>query len=361
MPAPLTDRFRQLLFYAVLLIVGYLAFRVIGPFLAPLAWAGIIAMMMFPVQAELERRIGPARAALSTTLLTALLIIGPAVLLISAIADQLPQAIAFLQGFSTATPAQLEAIWTTMRERSPIDLPEDPTFVISEAIQRAVAFLAPRAGGLVADVVSSIGSLFITLFALFFLLRDAHKVGGFIRRLLPFREAERERLIHQTQDLVMASVGAGLTVAIVQGLIGGITLWALGVSAPAVWGLAMAITSLIPVVGASLIWLPIALWLLVTGEIVRAVVLVAVGAGVIGTVDNVLRPIVLSGRTSVSGLVLFIGLLGGVSAFGFVGLVVGPVVLVIAGTLIEALTRPTAPPQPALPPAPVEAQDINPT
>jgi predicted PurR-regulated permease PerM len=346
MPVFASDRFRQLLFYVVVLVVGYLAFRVIGPFLAPLAWAGIIAMMMFPVHERLEPRIGPARAALATTLLTAVLIIGPAVLLISVIADQLPQAVQFLQGLSAATPAQLEEIWTTIRQRSPIELPEDPTDVISEGIQRAVTFLAPRAGALVADVLATLGSLFIMLFALFFLLRDAHKVGDFVRRLLPFRDAERERLIRQTQDLVIASVGAGLTVAVVQGLIGGITLWALGIRAPAVWGLAMSITSLIPVVGASLIWLPTAAWLLISGDIVRAIVLAAVGAGVIGTVDNVLRPLLLSGRTSVSGLVLFIGLLGGVSAFGFVGLVVGPVVLVIAGTLIEALTRSPAPPPP---------------
>lgn len=335
-----SDRFRQLLFYAVVLAVGYLAFCVIGPFLAPLAWAGIIAVMMSPVQTHLEPRLGPGRAAMATTLLTAVLIIGPAVLFLAVIADQLPQAVQFLQGLSAETPARIEQLWNLVRARSPIALPADPTEVISLGIQRGLAFLAPRAGALLADVLATLGSLFITLFALFFLLRDADKVGGFVRRVLPFRDAERERLIRQTNDLVIASVGAGLTVALVQGLIGGITFWALGVRAPAVWGLAMAICSLIPVVGASLVWLPTAAWLLISGDVGRALVLAGVGAGVIGTVDNVLRPLLLSGRTSVSGLVLFIGLLGGVSAFGFVGLVVGPVVLVIAGTLIEALTRP---------------------
>lgn len=345
-----SDRFRQLLFYVVVIVVGYMAFRVIGPFLAPLAWAGIIAVLMFPVQARLEARIGAARAALASTLLAAMLIIGPAALLVTVIADQLPQAIQYLQGLST-TPAQIEEAWKAVQSRSPIALPDDPTEAITAAIQRALAFLAPRAGALLADILSTLGSLFIMLFALFFLLRDAPKVGEFVRRMLPFNTQERERLIRQTQDLVIASVGAGLTVALVQGLIGGITLWALGISAPAVWGLAMSICSLIPLVGASLIWVPVAGYLLITGDVGRALVLVGVGAGVIGTVDNILRPLLLSGRTSVSGLVLFIGLLGGVSAFGFVGLVVGPVVLVIAGTLIEALTRP---PAPTLPPMDLE-------
>lgn len=342
-----SDRFRQLLFYAVVLVVGYMAYRVIGPFLAPLAWAGIIAVMLLPVQARLELRIGPGRAALVTTLLAAVLIIGPAALLVSAIAEQLPQAIQFLQGLST-TPAQIEEVWDAIRTRSPIALPADPTEAVSTAIQRTIAFLAPHAGALLADILSTLGSLFIMLFALFFLLRDAAVVGDLIRRLLPFNDAERDRLIRQTQDLVVASVGAGLTVALVQGLIGGLTFWALGINAPAVWGLAMAVCSLIPLVGGSLIWLPTSLWLLISGDVVRALILAAVGAGVIGTADNVLRPLLLSGRTSVSGLVLFIGLLGGVTAFGFVGLVVGPVVLVIAGTLIDALTRESVPPPPQI-------------
>lgn len=344
-----SDQFRQLLFYVVVIVVGYMAFRVISPFLAPLAWAGIIAVLMLPVQERLAERVGRTRAALASTLLAAVLIIGPAALLISVIADQLPQAIQFLQNLSKTTPVQIEEVWTGIRDRSPIALPEDPTEAITAGIQRSIAFLAPRAGALLADILSTLGSLFIMLFALFFLLRDAAVVGGFVRRLLPFNDRERERLIAQTQDLVIASVGAGLTVALVQGLIGGIALWALGIGAPAVWGMAMAICSLIPLVGASIVWLPTALWLLISGDVVRALILAAVGAGVIGTVDNILRPLLLSGRTSVSGLVLFIGLLGGVSAFGFVGLVVGPVVLVISGTLIEALTRAPVLPQPAEP------------
>jgi predicted PurR-regulated permease PerM len=199
--------------------------------------------------------------------------------------------------------------------------------------------VAPRIGGLAANVAATLGSLFVMLFALFFLLRDAERIGAAVRRLLPFDDEERERLIGETRDMVIASVGAGLAVAAVQGLIGGVTLWGLGLGAPVAWSVAIGICSLIPVVGAAIVWAPIALWWLLSGEVVRALVLAAIGAGVIGMTDNVLRPLILSGRTSVNGLVIFVGLLGGVGAFGFVGLVLGPIVLVIASTLIEALTR----------------------
>lgn len=177
------------------------------------------------------------------------------------------------------------------------------------------------------------------LFALFFLLRDGTAYVEVVRRLLPFNEPESERLIAETSDLVVASVGAGLIVAGVQGLIGGLAFWLLGITAPAVWGVTIAICSLLPVIGATIVWVPVAAWLFFSGQVSTALILTAICALVLGSADNVLRPMLLSGRTSAGGLVVFIGLLGGVSALGFVGLVLGPIVLVIAGTLIDALTR----------------------
>jgi predicted PurR-regulated permease PerM len=337
------NRFTQLLFYAVLLLVGYLAFLVARPFLSALAWAAILATMLVGVQRRLEGRISPNLAALATTLLAAVLIIGPAVLIASLVLDQLPQALAFLQSLSATTPEQIERVWLTIRSRSPIGLPEDPTVAISQAVERGASFLVPRAGAFLADALATIGSLFVMLFALFFLLRDARKVGATVRRLLPFSEPEREQLITRTRDLVIASVGAGLTVAFVQGFVGGVTFWLLDLSAPAVWGVAMGFCSLVPILGATIVWVPTSAWLVLTGDVGRGLILAGVGAGIIGTTDNILRPILLSGRTSVNGLVVFIGLLGGVSTFGFVGLVLGPIVLVIAGTLVDALARPQTP------------------
>lgn len=337
------DRFTQLLFYAVLVLVGYLALLIVRPFLAPLAWAAIFATMLYGVHQRLRLRAGPGVAAGLTTLVAGVLIVAPAVLLASLVADQLPQALDYLKTLSATTPDQIEEFWLAIRTRSPIALPEDPTLAISQGVERGAAFLAPRVGSILADVAATVGSLFVMLFALFFLLRDGEAFGAIVRRLLPFSEPERERLIMRTRDLVIASVGAGLTVAFVQGFIGGLTFWILGLSAPAVWGVAMGFCALIPVVGATLIWVPTAGWLLLTGDVARGLILAGVGAGIIGMADNILRPILLSGRTSMNGLVVFIGLLGGVSAFGFIGLVLGPIVLVIAGTLIDALTRRPAP------------------
>jgi predicted PurR-regulated permease PerM len=339
MPDSGKDRFAQLLFYAVVLLMAYLVFLVIRPFLAPLAWAAVFAMMFNQVQVRLSDRLGPSRGALVTTLMAAVLIVGPAVTLVSVLAREVPQVIEYVQQASASAPVQIERLWDAVRARSPVALPEDPTMLLRDGLQRVLAFLAPRAGAVVADLFATLASLFVMLFALFFLLRDRQTVGRQVRDLLPFPERERDRLMTDTRDLVVASVGAGLLVAAVQGAIGGIAFWLLGIRAPVVWGVAMAICALIPVVGSALVWAPAALWLLFSGDITRAIILGIVGVVGIGMVDNILRPLLLSGRTSTSGLVVFLGLLGGVSAFGFIGLVLGPIVLVTAGSLVSALTR----------------------
>lgn len=335
-----SERFGELLFYGVVLLTAWMAYRVASPFLGPLSWAAIFALALHPVHARLVPRLGHSRAALGTTLLATLLIVGPLAAVTSMLVGELPVVVELAKSLpSQATPERIRALWDAIRDRVPVSLPADPTALLGQGVQSIVGFVAPRLGSVVANLAGMLGSLFVMLFALFFLLRDAERVADLVRRLLPFPEAEREALIRQAHDLVIASIGAGLTVSAVQGLLGGLSYWMLGVGAPAAWGVAIAVCSLIPVVGATIIWVPTAVWWALSGELGRALVLTALGAGVISMADNVLRPLLLSGRTSVNGLVVFIGLLGGTAAFGFVGLVVGPIVLVIAGTLLDALTR----------------------
>lgn len=334
------DRFARVIFYAVVLLAGYLAFVVIKPFLQPLGWAAIFAVMLQPVDARLRRRLKPGLSALVTTLVAVIIVVGPAVALLSMLASEVSQLTAFIQqsGLIADTPARLEAVWLMLRERAPLALPEDPGVLITEAVQRFGTFLAAHAGAVLQNVASFLFSLVVMLFALFFFLRDGAAMASAIRDLLPFDAARREKLITETRDLAIASVGAGLAVAAIQGFIGGATLALLGFSAPVLWGVTMAFCAMLPVVGATLVWLPAAIWLLLSGEVTRGVILLAVGAGVIGMVDNVVRPLLLSGRTAVNGLIIFLGLLGGVAAFGFIGIVLGPIVLVIAMTLLEACT-----------------------
>jgi predicted PurR-regulated permease PerM len=333
------ERFSQLVFYSLIILIGYLTYLVISPFLAPLAWAAVFAVMFYRVHLELSPRIGPSRSALAATLMTAVLIVAPGVILVSIIAREVPQVVTYVQQFSLPSPDRINRIWEAVRQRSPTPLPEDPAFLVREGVQRVLAFLAPHAGAAVADLFATLGSLLVMLFALFFLLRDGHTLARQVRDLLPLPEGARDRLMTDTRDLIIASVGAGLLVATVQGAIGALAFWLLGINAPVIWGVVMAMCSLIPVVGAALVWVPAALWLLLSNEIARGVILVIVGVFGISMADNVLRPILLAGRTTASGLVVFLGLLGGAAAFGFIGLVLGPIILVTAGSLLRVFSR----------------------
>jgi predicted PurR-regulated permease PerM len=327
------------LFYAVMVLTGYLTYLILSPFLAALTWAVMFAILFYGMQTALASKLGRTRAAVVTTLGAGLVIVAPAVILVSALAREAPQVADYLQSTSRAVPDQIERLWQAARARSPVELPEDPTDLLTQGAQRAVTFLAPRAGAVVADAFATIGSILIMLFALFFMLRDGDVMSRHVRDRLPFSRDDSDRLLHETRELVIASVGAGLVVSVVQGILGGLAFWLVGLSAPVFWGVLTAFCSLLPVVGAALVWIPAGIFLLLSGAVGRGVIMFLVGALAISMADNVLRPLLLSGRTSVSGLVIFFGLLGGVGAFGFTGLVVGPIVLVTSARIFDIMTR----------------------
>jgi predicted PurR-regulated permease PerM len=161
-------------------------------------------------------------------------------------------------------------------------------------------------------------------------------------------------MIGETRELIFATITSGLIVAALQGFLGGVTFALLGIQAPVFWGVVMAFFALLPFVGAWVIWFPAAIWLILAGDVGRGVFLLAIGAGVVGTVDNVLRPILLSGRARLNGLIVFISLVGGLALFGPLGLVMGPIVVATAAGLLEAYTKPHVslePPAEGSPPA----------
>jgi predicted PurR-regulated permease PerM len=134
---------------------------------------------------------------------------------------------------------------------------------------------------------------------------------------------------------------SAIAVASTQGAAGGLLFWAVGIGAPVFWGVTMAFFSLLPV-GAWAIWLPAGIWLLVNGSTAKGLVLIAVGTGVVSAIDNVMRPALLSGRAQMNGLLVLISLLGGISAFGLIGVVLGPVVVATMASLLSAYTGPGA-------------------
>ena len=333
------DRFLLVLFYGVILLIGYLTFRVVGPFLAPLAWAAVFAMVLNPVHASLARRFGEPRAATVTTVLAFFIIVGPAITVLTLLAAEITPLVQRMQAgsFALPTPPELQVWYATLREKVPIPLPADLTSTLVDAVQAIATFLAGRAGSILQNVASFVFQLFVLMFALFYFLRDGDRIVSLIRRLLPFEPVRRDRMIAQTHELVVATVGSTFSVAITQGALTGLALGFLGFQSPVFWGVTTSFFSLLPVVGSGIVWGPAAIYLFITGHVIKGGILVAFGVGVIGMADNVLRPLLLSGRTTMHGLLVFISLLGGMAAFGFIGLVIGPVTMAAIGTLLDAV------------------------
>jgi predicted PurR-regulated permease PerM len=342
MPPP-TDRQRVnvLFFYGAVLLLGWLFFQIIEPFLVEIAWAAVLAICFQPAHAVLARRFGPSRAALLSTLIVTSLIVMPGILVASALVAEGSHAVNDLQAvFEKGGMAPVLSAWEWARAHVPL-LPPAGEVVsrLRESTGSVAATMAARAGGVLKNVVSFFFNLAITLFTLFFFLRDGAAVHGVIDRTLPFPAEQRRRLVKQTEDLVSASVIATLVIAVVQGLMGGLAFGALGLASPVVWGVVMGVASFIPLIGTALVWVPAALWLMASGSMGKGVALVVIGA-LIANVDNVVRPLLLSGKSEMNGLLVFISLMGGISAFGFIGIVLGPLVAATVVALLESYTEP---------------------
>jgi predicted PurR-regulated permease PerM len=209
---------------------------------------------------------------------------------------------------------------------------------------------ASHAGYVVRGALAFVVGLAITLAILFFMLRDAPEMAAGLRRLMPFGRERNSRLLVLIRDIVSTSVTSTLVIAVIQGILGGITFALLGVPGAVLWGCLMTALAVLPAVGAALVWVPAAIWLALTGSWVKGVVLALVGVLVLGNTDNVVRPLMLSGTARMSTLVLIISILGGVSAFGFIGIVLGPVVGAVFTALVE--TYAMLPDDPAVQEAP---------
>lgn len=351
-----------MLFLGLLALFAYLVYLIFSPFLVPLVWAVLLSIFFFPVHRRVRERIpAPNRAALVSTLLLTALIILPALVVMGAFTVQAIELVQWAQGeWKEGRVPFREILSRIPLERllewlAAYDIEEaQVNRFISEQLENLGGFIAGQAGLLVRNVVVFVFDLFMMLFTAFYLFRDGGGLMQRLRRALPLDPGIREGLFYIAHNVLYASVMSGLVVAGVQGAMGGILFWLLGIGAAVLWGIVMAFLSLLPLVGAWLVWVPAGIYLLLRGDYLKAVILFAVGALIISMVDNVLRPILLSGRTRMNGLLVFISLLGGIAAFGLLGILLGPILVALGAAVVEYYTEARAPLVAAVePPAPV--------
>ena len=331
------QRSTTLLFYGCVLLLGYLLYQLFEPFLRPLAWAAIFAAFFHARHKGVERRVGKTAAASLSTFLVAVIIVVPSVLVVMAFVEEARQTLGSIDLAAGGSRGldRIQRAWSWLqRQRFGRDIPKLDV-VLKMGAARIAGVVTEGAGVLARSIAVLVVNVIIMLFALFFFFRDGDAIMSRLRRVLPFDPSFREGRIRETAELIKASISSGIIVALVQGAVGGLTFAMLGLGAPVFWGVTMAFFSLLPL-GAWIVWLPVAVWLLLTGEIGRGIALLAIGAGGISLIDNFLRPMLLAGRSQMNGLLVFISLLGGMAAFGLIGLILGPVIMATAISFVDA-------------------------
>jgi len=331
-----TEWLKTMLFYAVVfLLIGFL-FLIFRPFLVPLGWAGVLAVLCYPWTRKLRVRFGrPRAAAIGTAAVTLTLIIPSLLLTVLVVREGLQAARNVQNALGAGSLDRINYLWNLVATRVGQPGSDLPT-ILHDNTARIGSFLGSRLGEALGNVALILFELFVTLFALFYFIRDSDAILRALRRALPFEEDTREQILNEAGDLIQASVRVSLFIALVQGFLGGLAFAVVGIHSPVFWGAIMAFMALLPVVGTWPVWVPAVIWLYATGNVWRGSVLLAICAGLVTTIDNILRPLLMSGKARLNGLMIFVGVLGGVAAFGPLGIILGPLLIATAMSLLEA-------------------------
>jgi predicted PurR-regulated permease PerM len=341
---------REIRWWALLLVTAvalYLCWLMIRPFLSVLMWAAVLVIVFHPVHRRLVQRTNrPALAALLSCILVILTILVPVSLVTVAVINELSGALYNVQaGINYVLDPNSAVTGRLLRWASNyIDVERLRSGeYLAQQLGGINGGLAGRTLGFIGGLIGVIVQMFFVVFTMYYLFRDGDRIFDAIKNSLPLNNKQALAIMERTKEVVGASVYGVLAIAVIQGTLGGLAFWVLGVPSAIVWGVAMTFLSMIPMLGSFLVWVPAAIYLALTGHYVKAIFLVVWGTLVIGMIDNFLRPKLVGGRTRLHELLIFFAVLGGLQVFGVLGIVLGPVVLALAMSLIEVFRAADSP------------------
>jgi predicted PurR-regulated permease PerM len=320
-------------------IALYLCWLMLRPFITVLEWAAVLVIVFYPIHKRLARKIKRrGLSALLSSLLVIVILVLPLTFLTMALVNELsstartlPAQVAQLMDPEAPVTGKVSK-W--VHDHVAVDTAGSQEFVI-EQLKTAGAVLVGQSLGLVGNILSTIVKAFFVIITMYYLFRDGDKIVRALPGALPLDNEQSAAIISRTSQVVSASVYGVVTIAMLQGVLGGLAFWILGVPSPILWGAVLAFVCMIPIAGSFFVWLPISIYLILTGHWTKAILLVLWGALVISTVDNFLRPKLIKNQTKLHELFVFFSVLGGMSVFGLLGIVLGPVVLAIALGLLN--------------------------
>lgn len=320
-------------FIIVLGLITLAFLTILQPFWSAIFWACVMTLLFFPLQRRLRDRLHgrESLAALLTLLVGVFLVVIPVTVIAFAFVAEGAQLYELIENQEIDPERFIERIGSAVPvipdilQRLGIDMSNLRSYLSDSAIGLS-RLLSQEALSFGRNTVSFTVGLALMLYLTFFLLRDGDKMMGWLGNAVPLENDRRQLLFRKFTEVVRATVKGNLVVALVQGALGGLIFWILGITAPVLWAVVMAFLSLVPAVGAALVWVPVAIYLFATGDILQGSILVAYGAIIIGLADNVLRPILVGRDTKLPDYLVLFSTLGGISLLGINGFVIGPLI-----------------------------------
>jgi predicted PurR-regulated permease PerM len=331
------ERILVIVLVAASVLVGWLCWMIVQPFVPALTWAVVLAVIAHPLHERLLARMPkwPNAAATLALVCVTVVIAVPAAFLAREVGRE---AIASADAIHKLTDGER---WKHALDNFPRLAPLRD--FIAERVDFGDAGAKSDVAGNVKSAIANASefaiALLVTFFLLFFFLRDKDRILETVQSLLPLARAESTQVARKVREMIGAVVYGTLVVAVVQGTLGGLIFWWLGLPAPLLWGVVMALVAVLPIFGAALVWVPAAAYLLIEGHWEKALVLALWGSVVIGLIDNLLYPLLMKNRLAMHTVPVFIAAMGGLFAFGATGIVLGPLVLAVAIALLDVWRR----------------------
>ncbi|HVP06198.1 MAG TPA: AI-2E family transporter [Candidatus Acidoferrum sp.] len=334
------------LFTIIAAVFFYLFYRTVIPFFIPICWAAVFVILFNPLYEWLVKRIKrPTLAALIMCFLIIVLIIGPVTYLCLELVSQASDAFTRVSdmynngelqkyfNFNVPWLNSLNEKLSPFIDFSKINLNE----IVKDSMGKVSGIVVDKTTWLIANSTKTAMYFVMMLFSIFYFFKDGRALVELLKHLMPLSMAQTNDTFDQLHDLIKATMYSLAVVALLQGFIGGLLFWIMGINTPVFWGAAMAFMSVLPIVGSAIIYIPAGLILIIGGSTVKGLLLIIISTLTITQVDHFVRPLIVSGKTSMHPLLLFFSIAGGIAFFGLLGIVLGPLVAAVFMTILEII------------------------
>ncbi|MBN2112301.1 AI-2E family transporter [Candidatus Woesearchaeota archaeon] len=350
-----SKEYAKYIFVILLVFVIFMAYLVVKPFITALLTSAVLAYIFYPLYESLNRKINRKNAsAFIVSILIILLLAIPIAFLVTAITKE--SQVTYIRAkqifttgdiFSIGCPAEEDGVicrfsnWVGNFIGQP-----NVRYHLEKSMQGITDTISRKASEFIFSIPTIVLNIFVTFFTTFYLFRDGKKIMERIKQLIPLKLHHQKQIFHQLDEITYAILYGSLLVAAVQGIVGAVGFYFFGVSSPLMWGILMGITALLPFIGTAIVWVPVSAVIIIQGitthtnsTTLKGIGLLLYGALVVSTIDNFLRPYIVGKKGGIHPVLVLVGVLGGIAFFGFIGLIIGPLILAIMITFLDIYNK----------------------